>query len=98
MSWYRVGLPFLAVFGVFIVGVPVGLLVHDLYRMIAERRQNRRWLKHCKHCVYFRRIQFTSLDSFHRRGVVCDTGLDFEYVQDPMKCGRFKPLPSDILL
>ena len=95
MNWMHFNIAFAAMICVFVVGIPIGLLLRDIGRMIQERRQNRRWLNHCKHCLYFRRIQFTTLDNYHQRGVVCDNGIDFEYVKDPMKCERFKPRPCD---
>ena len=79
--------------GILIVGIPVYMLLRDLYKMLQERWQNRKWRKHCKDCLYFRRIQFTSLDDFHRRGVVCDNGIDFAYTEEPLKCQRYKRKP-----
>ena len=94
MSWSAFNLGCLAAFVVMLVGVPAGILLYDVHKMLKERKQNRKWLKHCRDCVYFRRIQFTSLDSFYKRGVVCDNGIDFEYVTDPLKCERFKRKPQ----
>lgn len=92
MSWYVC----VAVIVLFLIGIPAGLFMHSITNMMKERRQNRKWLNHCKHCMYFRRIQFTTLDNYHKRGVVCDNGLDFEYVTDPMHCRRFMHRPIDM--
>lgn len=94
MNWRHFNVAFLAMLGVFAVGIPAGLLLRDFVAILKERRQNKKWLKHCKSCLYFRRIQFTTLDSFHKRGVVCDDGIDFEYVTDPLSCERYKKSPS----
>lgn len=93
MNWSHFNIAFFILFGVFIIGIPVWLLLRDLFKLYLEHRQNRKWLKHCGQCLYFRRIQFTSLDKFHKRGVVCDNGIDFEYTEDPMRCERFKRKP-----
>ena len=93
MIWNPLTVTVLLLFGIFLIGIPVVLILRDAYKMMLENRQNRKWLKHCKGCLYFRRIQFTSLDDFHKRGVVCDNGLDFMYTEDPLKCERYKRKP-----
>ena len=90
MNWTAFAIGCLSVVSVVIIGTPLVLILRDFIGICKERRQNRKWLKHCKSCLYFRRIQFTSLDNYHKRGVVCDNGIDFEYTEDPMKCERYK--------
>ena len=79
---------------VFVVGIPIAVFLNDFIKIYREHRQNKRWRKHCSSCLYYNRIQFTTLDTYHKRGVVCDDGAGFEYVTDPLSCTRYKEKKS----